>query len=155
ELIVGGQAGSDPEISPRLYNALIGTQFKVVTGYNGTAEIALAMERGEVQGIGDWSWASLKKQRPDWLRDKKGTVLLQGSLQRDPALLALPSALGFVRDAADRRIMELFFTQKTIARPVIAPPNLPAERLAALRSAFAALASDREFLGDAQKSNLD
>ncbi len=155
ELIVGGQSGSDPEISPRLYNSLIGTQFKIVTGYNGTAEIALAIERGEVQGIADWSWASLKKQRPDWLRDKKVTLLLQGALQRDPELPDLPSALDFVRDDADRRIMELFFTQKTIARPVIAPPDLPAERLAALRSAFAALAADREFLADAEKSNLD
>jgi hypothetical protein len=61
ELIVGGQTGVDPEITPRLYNSLIGTRFKIVTGYNGTAEIALAIERGEVQGIGDWSWASLKK----------------------------------------------------------------------------------------------
>ena len=130
ELIVGGQTGVDPEITPRLYNSLIGTKFKIVTGYNGTAEIALAIERGEVQGIGDWSWASLKKQRPDWLRDKKVTLLMQGALQRDPDLPDLPSALDFVKSDADRKVMELFFTQKTIARPVIAPPGLPAERLA-------------------------
>src|SRR5207245_6526713 len=72
------------------------------------------------------------------------SLLLQGALQRDPELPDLPSALDFVRDNADRRIMELFFTQKTIARPVIAPPDLPAERLATLRSAFAALAADRD-----------
>jgi tripartite-type tricarboxylate transporter receptor subunit TctC len=155
ELIVGGQTGVDPEITPRLYNALIGTKFKIVTGYNGTAEIALAIERGEVQGIGDWSWASVKKQRPDWLRDKKVTLLMQGALQRDRDLPQLPSALDFVRSDADRKVMELFFTQKTIARPVIAPPGLPSDRLAALRSAFAALATDREFLADAEKSNLD
>ena len=125
ELIVGGQTGVDPEITPRLYNSLIGTKFKIVTGYNGTAEIALAIERGEVQGIGDWSWASLKKQRPDWLRDKKVTLLIQGALQRDPDLPDLPSALDFVKSDADRKVMELFFTQKTIARPVIAPPGVP------------------------------
>jgi len=155
ELIVGGQTGADPEISPRLYNALIGTRFRIVTGYNGTAEIALAIERGEVQGTADWSWASLKKQRPDWLREKKVTLLLQGALQRDPELPDLPSALDFVKSDADRRVMELFFTQKTIARPVIAPPGIPPERLAALRAAFAALATDREFLADAEKSGLD
>jgi hypothetical protein len=155
ELIVGGQTGADPEISPRLYNALIGTRFRIVTGYNGTAEIALAIERGEVQGTADWSWASLKKQRPDWLREKKVTLLLQGALQRDPELPDLPSVLDFVKSDADRRVLELYFTQKTIARPVIAPPGIPPERLAALRAAFAALATDREFLADAEKSGLD
>ena len=155
ELIVGGQAGVDPEITPRLYNSLIGTRFKIVNGYNGTAEIALAIERGEVQGIGDWSWASFKKQRPDWLRDKKVTLLLQGALHRDPDLPDLPSALDFVRNDADRKVMELFFTQKTIARPVIAPPGVPADRIATLRAAFAALATDREFLADAERSGLD
>ena len=155
ELIVGGQTGVDPEITPRLYNALIGTRFKIVTGYNGTAEIALAIERGEVQGIADWSWASLKKQRPDWLRDKKVTLLMKGALQRDRELPELPSALDYVNSDADRKVMELFFTQKTIARPVVAPPGLPPERLATLRAAFAALAGDQEFLADAEKSNLD
>jgi tripartite-type tricarboxylate transporter receptor subunit TctC len=65
ELIVGGHAGVDPELTPRLYNAVLGTKFKIVTGYNGTADIGLAIERGEVEGIGDWSWSSLKKQKPD------------------------------------------------------------------------------------------
>ncbi|MGZ5881042.1 MAG: Bug family tripartite tricarboxylate transporter substrate binding protein [Xanthobacteraceae bacterium] len=151
ELIVGGQTGVDPEITPRLYNALIGTKFKIVTGYNGTAEIALAIERGEVQGIGDWSWASFKKQRPDWLRDKKVTLLMQGALQRDPDLPDLPSALDFVKSDADRKVMELFFTQKTIARPVIAPPGLPAERLQVLGAAFAALAGGCAILGRRRK----
>jgi tripartite-type tricarboxylate transporter receptor subunit TctC len=155
ELIVGGQTGVDPEITPRLYNSLIGTKFKIVNGYNGTAEIALAMERGEVQGIGDWSWASFKKQRPDWLRDKKVTLLLQGALQRDPELPDLPSALDFARNDADRKVMELFFTQKTIARPVIAPPGVPADRIAMLRAAFAALATDQDFRADAERSGLD
>jgi len=84
ELIVGGHAGVEPELTPRLYNALIGTRFKIVTGYNGTAEIALAMERGEVSGIGDWSWTSLRKLRPDWLREQKVRLLLQGGLRRIP-----------------------------------------------------------------------
>jgi tripartite-type tricarboxylate transporter receptor subunit TctC len=155
ELIVGGQTGVDPEITPRLYNSLIGTKFRIVTGYNGTAQIALAIERGEVHGIADWSWASFKKQRPDWLRDRKVTLLMQGALQRDRDLPDLPSALDFVGNDADRKVMELFFTQKTIARPVIAPPGIPPDRLAILRVWFSALASDQEFLADAEKSGLD
>jgi tripartite-type tricarboxylate transporter receptor subunit TctC len=155
ELIVGGQTGVDPEMTPRLYNALIGTKFKIITGYNGTAQIALAMERGEVQGIGDWSWSSFKKQRPHWLRDKQVTLLMQGALQKDPELPDLPSALDFVRSEADRKVMELYFTQKTIARPVVAPPGIPADRLATLRTAFAALAKDKEFLADAERGNME
>lgn len=155
ELIVGGHTGVDPEMTPRLYNALLGTKFKIVTGYNGTADIGLAIERGEVQGIGDWSWSSLKKQKPDWLRDKKITLLLQGALQNDPELGDLPNALDFVKNPSDRKVLELYFTQKTVARPIIAPPSIPADRLATLRSAFAALATDREFLADAEKSSLE
>src|SRR5215471_16521658 len=76
ELIVGGTTGVDPETTPRLLNALLDTKFKIVNGYPGTTEIILAMERGELQGIGDWSWSSMKTARPDWLRDKKITLLL-------------------------------------------------------------------------------
>ena len=86
ELIVGGHVGVDPETTPRLYNAVLGTKFKIINGYNGTADIALAMERGEVFGIGDWSWSSLKKQRPSWLRDKTVTLLMQCGLVNDPEL---------------------------------------------------------------------
>jgi Tripartite tricarboxylate transporter family receptor len=155
ELIVGGHAGVDPELTPRLYNAVLGTKFKIINGYNGTADIGLAMERGEVFGVGDWSWSSLKKQKPDWIRDKKVALLLQGALKNDPELPNLPNALEFAKTASDRKILELFFTQKTAARPIIAPPGVPAPRVATLRGAFAALAKDRDFLSDAEKSNLD
>ena len=144
ELIVGGHAGVDPELTPRLYNAVLGTKFKIIIGYNGTADIGLAIERGEVAGIGDWSWSSLKKQKPDWIRDKKITVLLQSGLQNDPELPDVPNALEFAKTESDRKILELFFTQKTAARPFIAPPGVPPERLAILRGAFAALANDKE-----------
>ncbi len=155
ELIVGGITGVDPETTPKLYNALIGTKFKVVTGYNSTAQIALAIERGEVQGIADWSWSSLKAVRPHWLRDKQITLLLQGALQKEPELGDLPSALDFIRNEADRKVMELHFTQKTAARPVIAPPGVPADRVALLRKAFDALAQDKEFLAEAEKSKAE
>jgi tripartite-type tricarboxylate transporter receptor subunit TctC len=155
ELIVGGTTGVDPETTPRLFNALLGTKFKIVNGYPGTTEIILAMERGEVQGIGDWSWSSMKTARPDWLRDGKITLLMQAALQKDPELPDLPSALDFVKNDADRKVMELYLTQKTVARPVIAPPGIPVERLAALRAGFMALAQDKEFIADAQNTRLE
>jgi tripartite-type tricarboxylate transporter receptor subunit TctC len=155
ELIVGGTTGVDPETTPRLFNALLGTKFKIVNGYPGTTEIILAMERGEVQGIGDWSWSSMKTARPDWLRDGKITLLMQAALQKDPELPDLPSALDFVKNDADRKVMELYLTQKTVARPVIAPPGIPVERLAALRAGFIALAQDKDFIADAQNTRLE
>jgi tripartite tricarboxylate transporter family receptor len=155
ELIVGGIVGVDPETTPRLYNSLLGTKFKVVTGYNSTAQIALAIERGEVQGIADFSWWSLKVVRPHWLSEKKITLLMQGALTNDPELRDLPNALDFVKSAADRKVLELHFTQKTAARPVIAPPGVPAERVATLVSAFKALGQDREFLADAERSRQE
>jgi tripartite-type tricarboxylate transporter receptor subunit TctC len=155
ELIVGGHTGVDPELTPRLYNAVLGTKFKIVTGYNGTTDIGLAIERGEVEGIGDWSWSSLKKQKPDWIRDRKINLLLQSALQNDPELPNVPNALEFAKTDSDRRVIELFLTQKKAARPFIAPPGVPPERLAMLRAAFAALATDREFLADAERSGLE
>jgi tripartite-type tricarboxylate transporter receptor subunit TctC len=155
ELIVGGIVGVDPETTPRLYNSLIGTKFKVVNGYNSTAEIALAVERGEVQGMGDFSWSSLKVVRPQWLKEKKITMLMQGALQNDPELRDLPNALDFVKSPADRKVLELHFTQKTAARPIISPPGVPADRVATLIGAFKALATDREFLADAEKTKQE
>jgi len=155
EMIVGGIVGVDPETTPRLYNSLLGTKFKVVTGYNSTAQIALAIERGEVQGIADFSWWSLKVVRPYWLSEKKITMLMQGALTNDPELGSLPNALDFVKSADDRKVLELHFTQKTAARPVIAPPGVPAERVAALVSAFKALGQDREFLADAERTKQE
>ena len=155
ELIVGGITGVDPETTPRIYNSLIGTKFKIVTGYNSTAQIALAIERVEVQGIADWSWSSLKAVRPQWLADKQVTLLLQGALKNDPELGALPNALDFIKNAADRKVMELHFTQKTAARPLVTPPEVPAERVAILRQAFEALATDAEFLAEMDKAKME
>ena len=155
ELIVGGITGVDPETTPRIYNGLIGTKFKIVTGYNSTAQIALAVERGEVQGIADWSWSSLKAVRPNWLADKQVTLLMQGALKNEPELRGLPNAIDFIRNDADRKVMELHFTQKTAARPLVAPPEVPAERVALLRKAFEALAQDKEFLAEMDRAKME
>jgi len=154
DLVVGGMTGVDPETTPRLYNALIGTRFKIVNGYKGTTDIGLAIERGELEGIGDWSWSSLKSLRPDWIRDGKINILLQGSLTRDPELPNVPFALNYVKNDLDREVMMLYFAQKEAARPIVAPPGIPAERLQALRRAFMEMAKDPAFIDDAAKSQL-
>lgn len=155
ELITGATAGIDPEITPRLLNSLIGTKFKLVMGYPGVNEIILAMERGEVKALADWSISSLKAARPTWLPEKKINLLMQIALERNPEFAHVPFALDFVKNDADRAVMQLYLTQKTVARPMIAPPGVPADRMAALRTAFAALATDQQFLADAAKAKLD
>jgi tripartite-type tricarboxylate transporter receptor subunit TctC len=116
ELIVGGTTGVDPETTPRLFNALLGTKFKIINGYPGTTEIILAMERGELQGIGDWSWSSIKVARPDWLRDKKITLLMQAALQKEPELADVPFALDFVQRIDDRDRPP---AERTVDEPVL------------------------------------
>ena len=155
ELIVGGVVNVDVETTARLYNDLLGMKLKIVNGYNSTTEIGLAMERGEVQGIADWSWSSLVAQQPHWLRDGRVKVLLQASLTPSPDLPEVPKALDFAKGALEKRVLELYFTQKTVARPFLAPPGLPPERLEILRRAFNALATDKEFLADAERSKLE
>ena len=127
----------------------------MVTGYPGVTEIVLAMERGEVQAIGDWSVSSLKTARPTWLPEKKINLLMQIALEKDPEFAHVPFALDFVKNDADRAVMQLYLTQKTVARPMLAPPGVPADRIAALRTAFAALATDQQFLADGAKAKLD
>ena len=152
ELIVGGITGVDPETTPKLYNSLR-HRFKVVSGGSTADRLCDRARRG--QGIADWSWSSAKAMRPDWLRDHKLTLLMQGALRKDPELGNLPSALDFIKNDADRKVLELHFTQKTAARPLIAPPDTPADRVAILRKALAALAHDQEFLAEAERSRIE
>ena len=156
ETIVGGTGPTiDTETTPRLYNALLGTKFRIVGGYPGTSEVLLAMERGEVMGLGDWSWSNVKTRRPEYLTEKKIRVLMQGALQKEPDLPDTPLALDFVKNDDDRKVMELFLAQKAVARPVVAPPDIPGPRVAALRDGFMAMAKDPEFIADANKTKLE
>jgi tripartite-type tricarboxylate transporter receptor subunit TctC len=156
EMIVGGTGATvDPETTPRLLNALIGTKFKIVSGYKGTADVNLAMEREEVQGMGDWSWSNVKSRKADYLKEGKIRVLMQVALQKLPDLPNVPSALDYVKNDTDRKVMELFLAQKQVARPVVAPPDIPADRLAALHKAFDAMIKDPQFHADGDKAKLE
>jgi tripartite-type tricarboxylate transporter receptor subunit TctC len=156
EFIVGGSGPNiDTETTPRILNALIGTKFKIVSGYKGTTDIVLAMERGEVDGLADWSWSNVKTRKADYLKEGKIVLLMQSALQKEPDLPNVPLALDYAKTESDRKVMELFFSQKTAARPVLAPPGVPAERVAILRAAFMKMAQDPQFLKDADKSKLE
>ncbi|MGZ3311439.1 MAG: hypothetical protein ACXU8R_23270, partial [Xanthobacteraceae bacterium] len=140
-----------------MHKRTAGAQYDVVTGYSGTAEIALAMERGEIDGACGWDWASFKSQRPDWLRDGKVNVLLQVGLEPNEELtrMGVPSVFKYVKSEDARKVVELVISQQVFQRSYIAPPGLPAEQLGTLRSAFDATMSDKQFLDDAEKARID
>lgn len=154
-MTVGGLTAGDPELTAKLYNGLIGAKLRIVNGYDGTTSIALAMERGEIDGTADWSWSSLKSQRPEWLRDHKINVLMQGALTPDPELPNVPNALDFVDDPVKSAAMRLYFEQKVLARPIVTPARIPAAQRLQLENAFAALGSDRAFLDDILRAKLE
>ena len=156
EMIVGGTGPTiDTETSPRLMNSLIGTKFRVVSGYRGTTEVLLAMERGEVMGLGDWSLSNIRSRNPEMLKQGKIRLLMQTSLKKSPDLPNVPLVLDFAKSVEDRQVMETFLAQKAVARPVLAPPGVPPDRIQALRAAFMAMAADPEFVKDAGRSRLE
>jgi hypothetical protein len=137
---------------PRLYNIVAGSKFEVILGYNAT-QIFLAMERGETDGA-CVTYDTLLATKSDLLRDNKLTILAQFGLRPGPGLEQVPLALDRIGDPEDRAAMELILSQQLTGRPYVAPPDVPAPRLQALRAAFDATMSDNEFRADAEKRLL-
>jgi tripartite-type tricarboxylate transporter receptor subunit TctC len=136
-------------------NGLIGTKFKLVTGYPGGNEVNLAMERGEIDGRASNSWASWKSTHPDWVKDKKIIVLVQVGLKRAPDLAAVPLLNELAKNDMDRQVLTFLSADTAIARSLVTTPDTPPERVAALRRAFDATMRDPEFLAEADKALLD
>jgi hypothetical protein len=136
-------------------NAVLGTKFKIVTGYPGGNDVSLALERGEVQGRCGWSWSSVITTRPNWVAEKKIVVLVQMSLAKHPDLPDVPLIMDFAKTDEERQIFTLIFSRQIMGRPFLAPPGLPPERLAALRKAFDDTMTDKEFLADAAQNKFE
>ena len=147
-------ATADNFILPMLVNQIAGTRMKPVTGYQGQNEINIAAERGEVQG-NNTGLSNITVNKADWLRDGKVRILLQYGVERLPGLPAVPTAVELARSEADRALLRFYAVKFSMARPLMAPPEVPAERLAALRSAFDATMKDPQFLDEAQRIGLD
>jgi tripartite-type tricarboxylate transporter receptor subunit TctC len=113
------------------------------------------MERGEVQGRCGWSWSSVKSTHKSWIDDKKMIVLVQLSLNKHPELPDVPSVLDFAKTDEQRAILKMIFARQVMGRPYVAPPNLPADRVAVLRQAFMATMQDKDFLAEADKTQLE
>ena len=156
ELVVGGTGPSaDTDQFPRIVNGVLGTKMKIVTGYPGGNDVSLAMERGEVQGRCGWSWSSVISTRKDWYDSKKINVLVQMSLAKHPDLPNVPLVLDLAKTPEQKQILTLVFARQALGRPFLAPPGVPADRLAALRKAFMDTMKDPEFIAEADKAKLE
>jgi tripartite-type tricarboxylate transporter receptor subunit TctC len=158
KVILGATAAGG---STRDYAALLknvaGMKVELVSGYKGTADILLAMERGEVDGICGWDWSSLRSQKSEWLRDGKLNLIVQMGLEPEADLTArgVPEVWTYVKDEEARRVVELVVSQQIFSRPYIAPPGTPAEQVKTLRAAFAATLQDKQLREEAEKLRLD
>jgi tripartite-type tricarboxylate transporter receptor subunit TctC len=155
ELVVGAQApGSTQYDYPMLVNHLFGFKFKVVTGYQSTSKINLAMESGEVQGTLA-NWSTLKALSSNWLAEKKVRLIAQWALKKHPELADVPLALDLAKTDADRQALMLALARLEYGRPFFLPPNVPAARLDALRRAFDATMKDPAYLAEADKLKIE
>jgi len=150
ELIIGGAGPNDTEQFPSALNNILGTKFKIISGYSGTG-ITLAMERGEVYGRCGWSWTSFNNQRPTWLKEKKVNILIQLTLKGLPEIGNVPVVIDLAKNPKDKAVLELIFARQALGRPYVMPPDVPADRLAAVRKAFMATARDPKFVAQMKK----
>ena len=155
QLVVGAPAGTAGVTYMEAMNRLIGTKFKVVTGYPGGSEVNLAMERGEVEGRASNLWASWKENEPEWITDKKINILVQIGLHRAKDLPNVPLLLELAKNDADRKVLAFLSADTAIGRSLVVGPDVPADRIEALRRAFEQSLTDPGLVADAAKEKMD
>ena len=153
ELIVSAP-GSASRVNWLVLNNALGMKFKIISGYAGSNEGKLAMQRGEVQAL-SMPWPLLKAENGDWLRDKSITLLLQTGAVKAADLQNLPRMIDLAKDDSTRQLLELFSSPSTIGRSVVAPPGIDRERVALLRKAFMEAINDPQLLATAKTAKLD
>ncbi|HWS07066.1 MAG TPA: hypothetical protein VN362_04490, partial [Xanthobacteraceae bacterium] len=146
-------SGSSSQLRWTILKQLLGVKFKLITGYKSSADGLLAMERGEADAV-SIPWTVFRVMHADLLRERKVNVLLQTGLESAPDLPDVPRVVDLARDDEQRQILELFLQSEKVGRSLTAPPGLPAERVAELRSAFAATMKDADFLADAERMRV-
>jgi len=155
EVAVGvSGANSTPAFFTRLLNATLGTRMKPINGYPGQNDVLLAMERRELDGHPSAFFNSVRSTRPGWLREKTAKAIVQYGPEKLAELSDVPFAPDLVTSEEDRLVMQAAFAPLALGRPFLVPPGVPAERVAALRAAFAATMTDPEFLAESEKLGL-
>ncbi|MDT2022316.1 tripartite tricarboxylate transporter substrate-binding protein [Methylocella sp. CPCC 101449] len=154
-LVGGGGPTSGNIVFPSILNGLLGTKFDIVRGYKSSEDIALAMERGEVEGVASWNWSSIKAARLDWVKSGQIKILLQLALTGHPDLEGIPLVTDLAKTDEQRAAIQLVFSSQDIARPYIAPPGTPPQIVDLWRRAFQETMTDPAFQADLGKMNLD
>lgn len=155
-MLVGSMgANADNSILPSILEQLTGAQFKIIHGYQGQNDLLLAIERGELAGAGGIGYNGLVASRPDWLRDRKINLLVQFGAERHPDMPNVPTAADLVTASDDRAVLDMLFAKYRLSRPLVAPPDVPQERVAALRRAFDDTMKDEKLLQEAQTMGME
>lgn len=156
ELVVGATSPGTTQVDfPIVAREILGLKFKVISGYEGTSNIHVAMERGEVQGVGANGWLSLKALNSNWLKEGKVKVIMQYGLVPNPELPNVPTAFSLAKNDADRQALQLIVSRLEYGRPFFMPPDVPAARVDTMRRAFDATVKDEAYLADAAKAQLE
>ena len=151
----GDGAGAEPDIYARFMKNVFGAKVRLVSGYRGTNDLFLAVERGELDGACGISWGTIVSLHPDWIKEGKINVIVQVGLRKHPDLANVPTLKGVARNPEQEQIITLIVTTLAMSRPFAAPPNIPPERKAAMVSAFEHAAKDPELRATAQHIKLD
>jgi tripartite-type tricarboxylate transporter receptor subunit TctC len=156
ELIVGGGGPTSGNVVfPNVLNRVLGTRFKVISGYKSTGAIALALENGEVQGAAGYFYSNIATRNPAWLADKQVKVLLQLSLRRHPDFPDVPLVTDLAKTEEQRQILDLVFARQEMGRPFMLPPDTPANIVTVFRTGFDAMVQDPDLRAQAAKQQLE
>jgi tripartite-type tricarboxylate transporter receptor subunit TctC len=153
-IVAGTGAASTTDTYPKILNEILGTKFKLITGYQGSKETMIAIERGEADGR-FMSIDSLQSTSPGWLRDGWARVILQAAVTRLPEFPDVPTARDLAKTEQQRQAVDFAFMQDEMGRPIAAPPGIPPERAKILRDAFAQMTKDQKFLAEAKAHGLE
>lgn len=155
-IMAASQAGGATRDYEAMHKHATGAKFEIVSGYKGTSDMMLAMERGEAAGLCGLDWSSLKSQKPDWLTDGSINILVQDGIDPEPELtrMGVPQIWPYIKNELDRKAVELVLSQQLFGRSYVLPPGATAEAVSILRAAFAATMRDKEFLADAEKLRI-
>ncbi len=153
--VAGNGSGSDPDVFANVLRNAFGVKDRLISGYPGSAEISLAMERGEIDGRCGWSWSSIKAEKAQWLAEHKLNLIVQLALEKAADLPNVPLITDLATNDRQRQILKLIFSRQTMGRPFAGPPGIPADRAQALRHAFDLTMKDPEFLAEAATRGLE
>jgi tripartite-type tricarboxylate transporter receptor subunit TctC len=154
ELIVAA-SGGDSTTLPLLTNGVLGTKFKVITGYKSASASMLAIERGEAQGNGGDALSALKSVHADYLKDGRLRIIASYGLRANPELVGVPMVIDYAKTANQRAALKLVLSGQDLGWPYVMAPDVPPDRVKAMQAAFDATMQDPDFLADAAKRRLD